>query len=580
MSKEEKLDWIYKGANSLVDREEYLLGRKVDKTLDQLNNEEKETKFVLPTPKNHVEHECIPPSIRDFNKIVQAEQVDLQTKLQEDPLIAIKKREEEARRQFLQNPVQLKKLQEALMKKQNQKKKTKKKSKKKDLDLDEKIKQKLKMLKSKTTGPTEPRKDSKKEKDETLTTILMHKFNALKSKLSEDDLQDILNGKTSDSSDSENEDKSKKKSHRKSQSSDSEEEVIRNKEKEKYKKRNKRRDSSHHDKRERSSSRETYNLGKNKRTRRSRSPRTTEKYRSEKSYQGNQKSSGQRRYRSRSKSKESELRKKKQRSRSRDQEKKSRSRDRERSKNTAVKRRNESTDSSDDEKSYHHQKSTPKGSDSDSELDKKIMAQLKILRGEAENQLKTKKPLYPEKPSNLYKNSKSSSSSSEDSESDTKQHSRKSSSPAKAKYKYSDHEEEIPKQKSFGLVSADGKKIAFKNTSQKSKNSKPTKKIEETSSKPVFKNVKKMSEEEKERLRKEMMKNAKSRDKEREENIRLYREKNKKEEETVSKSFDADLVHNELMKSANHSSVEQRIKSKLNSIQRSSRHMESNFSKR
>lgn len=75
MAQEEKLDWIYKSANSLVNREDYLLGRKVDKTLDQLNEEEKPNKFVLPTPKNHVEHECIPPSIRDFNKIVKTEQV-------------------------------------------------------------------------------------------------------------------------------------------------------------------------------------------------------------------------------------------------------------------------------------------------------------------------------------------------------------------------------------------------------------------------------------------------------------------------------------------------------------------------
>lgn len=75
MSKDEKLEWIYKGPNNLVDREDYLLGRKVDKPLEQLNEEEKPKKFVLPVAKNHVEHECIPPSIRDFNKIVLAEQV-------------------------------------------------------------------------------------------------------------------------------------------------------------------------------------------------------------------------------------------------------------------------------------------------------------------------------------------------------------------------------------------------------------------------------------------------------------------------------------------------------------------------
>lgn len=59
-----------------MDREEYLLGRSVDKTLEQLNEEEKQKQggIVLPQPKNHVEHECIPPSIRDY-KLQVGEQV-------------------------------------------------------------------------------------------------------------------------------------------------------------------------------------------------------------------------------------------------------------------------------------------------------------------------------------------------------------------------------------------------------------------------------------------------------------------------------------------------------------------------
>lgn len=62
----------------MVEREEYLLGRKVDKTLEQLNEEEKlKQQNLIVQPKNRVEHECIPPSIRDFNKVVQAEQVCL-----------------------------------------------------------------------------------------------------------------------------------------------------------------------------------------------------------------------------------------------------------------------------------------------------------------------------------------------------------------------------------------------------------------------------------------------------------------------------------------------------------------------
>lgn len=63
----------------MVNREDYLLGKPVDKQLEQLNQEERDKKLGLVPPKNHVEHECIPPSIRDFNKILQVEQVLIPT---------------------------------------------------------------------------------------------------------------------------------------------------------------------------------------------------------------------------------------------------------------------------------------------------------------------------------------------------------------------------------------------------------------------------------------------------------------------------------------------------------------------
>lgn len=65
---------IFQGVTSLVDREDYLLGRKIDKTLELLNEEEKQSELGISQPKNHVEHECIPPSIRDYNKIQIGEQ--------------------------------------------------------------------------------------------------------------------------------------------------------------------------------------------------------------------------------------------------------------------------------------------------------------------------------------------------------------------------------------------------------------------------------------------------------------------------------------------------------------------------
>jgi len=49
-----KLDWMYKGPNQIVNREEYLLGRLVDKAFEQMQQTEKDTENRM--PKNHVEY--------------------------------------------------------------------------------------------------------------------------------------------------------------------------------------------------------------------------------------------------------------------------------------------------------------------------------------------------------------------------------------------------------------------------------------------------------------------------------------------------------------------------------------------
>ncbi|KAG5344135.1 CWC25 factor, partial [Acromyrmex charruanus] len=51
-----KLDWMYKGPNQMVDREEYLLGRPVDKAFEQMQQAEKDSEMNR-MPKNHVEYE-------------------------------------------------------------------------------------------------------------------------------------------------------------------------------------------------------------------------------------------------------------------------------------------------------------------------------------------------------------------------------------------------------------------------------------------------------------------------------------------------------------------------------------------
>ncbi|MPC58919.1 Pre-mRNA-splicing factor CWC25 [Portunus trituberculatus] len=117
---EEKLDWMYKGPGGHVSREEYLLGRKIDKALEQLERAEaaEEAQEGDPPPPQQskssytIEHEINPESVirREQSDI----QVDMHRKLMEDPLLLIRKQEEETKRQITNNPVKMKQLQQLI----------------------------------------------------------------------------------------------------------------------------------------------------------------------------------------------------------------------------------------------------------------------------------------------------------------------------------------------------------------------------------------------------------------------------------------------------------------------------------
>lgn len=65
---EKKLEWMYKGQQELLNREDYLLGRQIDKHFEEQDTVEKQTQMVgITVPINHVEHECIPFSIRSYH---------------------------------------------------------------------------------------------------------------------------------------------------------------------------------------------------------------------------------------------------------------------------------------------------------------------------------------------------------------------------------------------------------------------------------------------------------------------------------------------------------------------------------
>ncbi|XP_076176652.1 uncharacterized protein LOC143151434 [Ptiloglossa arizonensis] len=158
---DKKLDWMYKGPNQLINREEYLLGRPIDKSFEQMVQAEKDAE-VNHVPRNHVEHECIPPSLRFFSG---NEQVDLARKMQEDPLYAIKKKEMETRNQLLKNPVKLKQLRQ-LLEQQSKKRKIEKKQKRKK----------------------KHRQDTDSDDETQLDMLLAAKYKQLKDKINDKDL--------------------------------------------------------------------------------------------------------------------------------------------------------------------------------------------------------------------------------------------------------------------------------------------------------------------------------------------------------------------------------------------------------
>ncbi|NWH41123.1 CWC25 factor, partial [Chloropsis hardwickii] len=123
--REEKLEWMYQGPGGMVNRDEYLLGRPVDKfILDKVGDRD---------GAGSGDAALLPGSI--FARAGASSVLDMATKIREDPLFMIRKREEEKKREVLNNPVKMKKikalLQNSLEKKERKKKKEKKKKHKK-----------------------------------------------------------------------------------------------------------------------------------------------------------------------------------------------------------------------------------------------------------------------------------------------------------------------------------------------------------------------------------------------------------------------------------------------------------------
>ncbi|XP_017047377.2 pre-mRNA-splicing factor CWC25 homolog [Drosophila ficusphila] len=175
---EAKLEWMYKNSTELINREEYLLGRKIDKSFETLQAEEnrqEQSTVGLKQSINHVEHDCVPFSIRTYRNLQSTEQVDMQRKTLEDPLMLIKQREMESRRKLLENPVKLKEIHRILKTEQDLKASKEKKAKK-----SKKSKKSKKKKKSKRSSDEESSESGNNDSDDDLDRKLARQVSKLK----------------------------------------------------------------------------------------------------------------------------------------------------------------------------------------------------------------------------------------------------------------------------------------------------------------------------------------------------------------------------------------------------------------
>lgn len=162
------MNWMYKGLSGHVDREEYLTGRKIDKTFELIEKEENPNK-VKDDEENSVINRLAHKTFLDTLASASAMHNDQQAKAHEDPLEAIKLVKQEQARKLLQNPLKLKQYEKLIMKslEKDKSKKKKKKHKHKSSKTHEKDREHRKHLKDdrQSDGEDERIKSSKDKVD-------------------------------------------------------------------------------------------------------------------------------------------------------------------------------------------------------------------------------------------------------------------------------------------------------------------------------------------------------------------------------------------------------------------------------
>lgn len=538
-----KLEWMYRGAKDNLNREDYLLGRSVDKTYEQFAEEErveeKQNHLGVSVPKNHVEYECVPFSIRAYKDADPTSvQVDMARKIAEDPLMMIKQREMESRKKLLENPVKLKELKQLLQSERGKPKKEAKKRSKKEKKAKKKSKRKKKK-RSKSESSGSSSEGSNSDVDDALLAMLSKQRAVAEDDVNMEDLNfdEMVNLKYNTLS---------KELDKMIKGSDEEEEKKEKRVEERDQVRGRRPDDedrgrdSH--RRQRSSSRDKWRRASPDRRRlnRERSPLDPRRRDDNSSYGRDRRG----RDRSRSRSPGS-TRRREVRPRSRSGENRRRRHETTTHKREESSRRKQRSQSVDDKKASRKRSETPKRN-------------------------RKASPKRRE------------STSSEDSPPPPPE---RQGDPADSDEE--DQRKKIAAMKSYGLVTASGQSIALKNSAQSytdrraSAKDKEPAKSESAWKKPSSHGRPKLTEAEKEERLREMMKNAEWRDKERESYVRKYHEDGREEEDRHrEKEFDKNFIHKELHKSAQSASVESRLKANRNNIQRSSGAMNTNFARR
>ncbi|XP_041776769.1 pre-mRNA-splicing factor CWC25 homolog [Anopheles merus] len=552
---DKKLEWMYRGPSQLVNREEYLLGRTIDKTFEELDAQEKtaNSTFGVAQPKNHVEHECIPFSIRQHKDVLSSDQVDLARKMMEDPLMLIKQREMESRQKILQNPVKLKELHRLLKGDRSLKATDGKKSKKKDKKKDEKKSKKSHKKKSKKS---KRRSDSSasgsdSEGSADLDKLLAEKYKKVAGEgqegVSIDKLLTMKYDKLTKELDMMGSGGSKGKRQRAREqsvdSSGSDRRGTRRRQDDRY---GRREDQGRRDDRDRGRA----NASKE----RSRDVRKGRRDSSEESV--------------------------KDRKRDRKQTHSERDRSRDRQRNRSPVRLGhrspvrKAAPSKDKHSRGRSRSRSPERKQSHMETKRRSRSRSHLRRSRSPAPEHSKPKAKPRRTPS------SSSSSSSGSDSDT------SNQPAQTRPAPDDSDDErrVRKVRNFGLVTASGEKLTTSTRPEVRLYKREEIKAEQSKQRPTWSKPQEkkrpLSEKELEEKRLAMMSNAQWRDKERESNVKRYESEDHREDAKESREFDKEFLTKQLKRAAASETVESRIRSNRNNIQRSNGAMDRNFVKR